>query len=124
MDLNISVLENYLLVEFSNGIDYWEIVEAIGKLGSIKEYGDKNDIWVFKDGPINIMIEDFLKLEEIISSRYPKDAKRTKTAIVAETGMQSGLVDYFIKLCPSLPLKIEVFSDFKLAEKWIGDNDQ
>lgn len=124
MDLNISVLENYLLVEFSNGIDYWEIVEAIGKLGSIKEYGDKNDIWVFKDGPINIMVEDFLKLEEIISSRYPKDAKRTKTAIVVKTGMQSGLVDYFIKLCPSLPLKIEVFSDFKLAEKWIGDNDQ
>ena len=59
MSLNITNTDDYILAEFSEGMDYWEIMEGISKIFSMPEFKVKNDIWAFKDGQLKILFPTF-----------------------------------------------------------------
>ena len=66
MPLNITNNDDNILVEFSTGMDYWEILEGIFKLSFMPEFQDKNDIWVFRDGQMKMMYTDLYNIKDWI----------------------------------------------------------
>ena len=121
MESDITIQRDYILLEPLSGINYWEILESIGRLMNMEEYREKNDIWVFRDGPVMLLYDDLYKIKNIIKEHYLKNAKRNKTAILAETGLQLGMADEFAKIATDLPCDIKVFSSKRSAEEWISD---
>jgi len=49
MPFNVTNTDDYILAEYSEGIDYWEILESISKIFLMPEFKIKNDIWAFRD---------------------------------------------------------------------------
>ena len=81
MDTEISIQEDYILVEPPNGINYWAILEGIGRLMNMDGYQKKNVIWEFRDGPVTLAFDDLYILKNIIKEHHLKNSKRIKTAI-------------------------------------------
>jgi hypothetical protein len=100
-------------------VDYREIFFALTRLLSMPEFRDKNDIWVFREGKMDIAYSDLFKIREFVENNFPKGVKERKTAIVTETGMQKSLAEMYAKLEERVRHQISVFSDFKAAEDWI-----
>jgi hypothetical protein len=119
MPLNITDKDSYILVEPSKGMDYWEIMEGISKLFSMPEFKDKNDVWVFKDGPLKMYFNDLYSIIDSVAKLYPEGSKAKKTAIITETGVQHSLATLYSDIGKDLPRKIRVFSDLKSAIDWI-----
>ena len=111
--------KNYILVKPPEGVDYWQVFTTIGKLFSMPEFQEKNDLWVFREGQFNITYSDLFKIRDFVEKNYPKNAKSKKTAVVVETGMQSALVKIYKSIGKDPPRKLRVFTDFHSAEKWI-----
>ena len=102
-----------------DGINFWEIIVAIRKLIQTKEFLEKNDIWVFRRGPLDITHSDIQKIKDFGTANYPQNGNGKKTAIVVETGFQHGLAESYISVGAEHPRKIRVFQDFSAAEDWI-----
>jgi hypothetical protein len=115
----ITVKKDYILVE-PKKVDYWEIWEGIGKVRNLPEFSEKNDIWVFHEGPIELNYVDLHKLKDFVKEIYPEKAKRSKTAIVVESGLQSAMALIFTQIAENLPFEIKVFFDLQAAENWIA----
>jgi hypothetical protein len=114
----ITTKKDYILVE-PKEVDYWEIWEGIGKVRNLPEFSEKNDMWVFQEGPIKLTYVDLYKLKDFVREIYPKNVKRSKTAIVVESGLQSAIALFFTQIAEDLPFEIKVFFDFQAAENWI-----
>lgn len=99
MPMHITHNEDYILAEYSTGMDYWEILDGISKLFSIPEFKDKNDIWLFKDGQMKILYSDLYHIKNSVEQLHPKGSKGKKTAIVTETGVQQSIA-YCILISP------------------------
>jgi hypothetical protein len=119
MTLKTTTKQDYILVEYSTGMDYWEIIESIPKLFSMPEFKDKNDIWVFRDGQMKMLYTDLNNIKNSVEKLYPEGSKGKKTAIVTETGVQQSLATLYSDIGKDLPREIRVFSDLKSAEDWI-----
>jgi hypothetical protein len=119
MSLKLTNKNDYILVESSTGMDYWEIIEGIPKLFSMPEFKDKNDIWVFRGSQMKMLYTDLYNIKDSVEKICPKDSKGTKTAIVAETGVQQSFATLYSDIGKDLPREIRVFSDLKSAEDWI-----
>ena len=122
MTLEITDKNDYILVEPSEGMDYWEILEAIPALFLMPEFNDKDDIWVFRGGQMKILYSDLYAIKDVAERLHSKESQGRKTAIVAETGLQQGLASMYSDIGKDLPREIKVFSDLKLAEDWIKQN--
>lgn len=119
MDVKISIQTDYILVEPPKGLNYWDLLEGLAKIVNLAEYGEKNDIWVFRDGPVMLTYDDFYKIRDLINEHYPKNVKRHKTALVVETGFQLGLAESFIEIGKELPFETKVFSKIQSAVDWV-----
>ena len=91
MSLKFTNNNDYILIQSSTGMDYWEIMEGIPKLISMPEFKNKNDIWEFKSDQIKMSYADLQKTYGILYS----------------------------DICNDLQREIRVFSDLKSAENWI-----
>jgi hypothetical protein len=121
MPPKITVKKDYILVE-PRAVDFWEIWECIGAAINLPEFPEKNDIWLFHDGPIKLSYVDLYRLKDFIQKYYPENASRNKTAIVVESGIQAAMATFFIQVADGLPFEIRVFTDFKLAEDWVKEH--
>ena len=119
MGLTISIQEDYILVAPSTGINYWEIIESIGKLMGMDGCQVKNVIWEFCDGPVKIAYDDLYRIKNVINKYSSKYAKQNKTAIVVATGFQLEMAHCFAKISKDLPCVIGIFSDIRNAKNWI-----
>jgi hypothetical protein len=61
----LTIKKEYILVEPQQN-EYWEIWEAVGRLIKMPEYPDKNVIWRFSEGPVQISYEDLYKIRCLI----------------------------------------------------------
>ena len=122
MTLEITDKEDYLLVEPSEGMDYWEILEAIPAVFLMPKFKDKDDIWVFRKGQMRIHYSDLNTLKGVAEKLHPEESNGRKTAIVTETGSQQVLASIYSDIGKDLPREIKIFSDLKLAEDWIKQN--
>jgi len=111
--------KDYILVIPPDGLDFWEIFLALGRLIPMREFQEKNDIWVFREGHVDFVYADLLRLKEFVKNHYPANAKGEKTAIVAGTNTQRILAQSYANIGRDLPRRIKVFADFKSAEDWI-----
>jgi len=119
MPLHITARDDYILVEPEIGMDYWEIIDGLLKIFSMPEFEDRGDIWVFRDGPMQMLYTDIYKIHDVAVKFYPSVSRDRKTAIVTETGIQRSLATLYSKIGKNLKRQIRVFSDLKSAEKWI-----
>jgi hypothetical protein len=119
MSLKLTKKNNYILIELSKGMDYWEILEAISELFSMPESKNDNDIWAFRSGQMKISYADLYEIKNLAQKICPKDFKSTKTAIVVDNGTQQSLATFYSDICKDLPRMIRVFSDFPSAKDWI-----
>ena len=122
LGLNITTRDDYILVEPSKGIDFLEVLSGLSKLLSMPKFHEKYDIWIFREGKMDIAYTDLFKIKEYVINNFPQSALKKKTAIVVETGMQRSLAELYARIEEDLPHEIRVFSDFKKAEKWIMEN--
>ena len=122
MTLKITDKEDYLLVEPSEGMDYWEILEAIPAVFLMPQFKHKDDIWVFRKGQMKIHYSDLNILKGVAEKLHPEESNGRKTAIVTETGSQQALASLYSDIGKDLPREIKIFSDLKLAEDWIKQN--
>ena len=120
-EIEIIPKEDYILVKPPEGVDYWKIYETIGKLVQMPEYKNKNDIWQFREGRINLKFTEFYTLKEFSLESIPKNARGKKTAIVVSTGFQRGLAEQFVAVGEKYAREIRIFSDFKEAENWVKE---
>jgi hypothetical protein len=122
MPPKITIKKDYILVEPSE-VDYWEIWVSIGAELNSPDFPEKNDIWIFHDGPVKLTYVDLYRLKDFIKENYPENANRNKTAIVVESGLQSAMAETFGQIAAEdLPFEVGVFTDFKLAEEWVKEH--
>jgi len=119
MSLKFTNYDHYILIEAPTGMDYWEIIEGIPKLISMPEFKNKNDIWLFISGQINMAYTDLYAIKNLVEEICPHNPKGTKTAIVAENGFQQSLGKLYSDIGKDLQREIRVFLDLKSAENWI-----
>ena len=119
--IKIITEKNYILVIPPEGVDFWQILTMVAKLFSMPEFKEYNDLWVLREGEFNVAYSDLLQLRDFVEKNFPENAHAKKTAIVAETGMQSALAKIYKRIGKQLPRKYRVFNDFGTAEKWITD---
>ena len=117
--MKITIEKDYILVEPSAGVDFWEIIEGIGKLFKSDEFPQKNDIWKFREGPLSFQYGDIYKIKDFVFQYYPQNRNGHKTAIVVENGFQAGIAKEFANIVKELPAEIEVFFDLKAAKEWV-----
>ena len=115
----ITIKKDYILVEPTEGIDLREIQQGVARLFYVEGIPEQNRIWVFREGPLNLSLEDLPKLRDIIEENYPSDARINKTAIVVESGVQADLAEAFTQIAVDLPQQFRVFSNLADAEAWI-----
>jgi hypothetical protein len=121
MSPEITIKEDYILIEPKEGTDFREIQRGVARLFYVEGIPEQNRIWVFREGPENLSHDDLYKLKGIIKENYPKDARINKTTIVVESGFQSRMAESFRQFSKDLPFEIQVFSDFQAAEDWIKE---
>ena len=119
MSPKITIKENYILVEPKDGIDLREIQQGVARLFYVEGIPEQNRIWVFREGPQNLSLDDLPKLRDVIKENYPEDAKINKTAIVVESESQSSMAEAFTKIAEDLPQQFKVFSNLADAEAWV-----
>jgi len=119
MSLKFTNHHDYILIESSTGMDFWDIMEGIPKLFSMPEYKYKNDIWVFTSGQIKMAYADLYTIKKLVDEICSHNSKGTKTAIVAENGLQKSVGVFYSDISKDLPRKIRVFSELESAKHWI-----
>jgi len=121
MSPRITIKKNYILIEPKEGTAFREIQRGVARLFYVEGIPEQNRIWVFREGPENIAFDKLNKLKDVIKENYPADARINKTAIVVESGLQTGLAESFIKIASDLPQTFKVFSNLADAETWVAD---
>jgi hypothetical protein len=119
MSPKITIKENYVLVEPKDGIDLREIQQGVARLFYVEGIPEQNRIWVFREGPQNLSLDDLPKLRDVIKENYPEGARINKTAIVVESESQSSMAEAFTKIAEDLPQQFKVFSNLADAEAWV-----
>ena len=121
MSPQITIKENYILIEPKDGIDFREIQQGVARLFYVEGIPEQNRIWVFREGPQNLSYDDLQKLKDVIKEHYPENARINKTAIVVESETQSSLAEAFTKIAKDLPQQFKVFSNLADAEAWVKE---
>ena len=110
---------DYILVEPQEA-EYWEIIKSFGRLVKTADYPDKNVIWDFRNCLLKTTYDQLYKIKNFVKQKYPDTAKPgRRVAIVAEGGLNSALVEEYIKIAEELPPEFNIFSDLDSAEDWV-----
>jgi len=86
---------------------------------SIPEYPDKNCVYDFREAIIEFSGYNIPNLINHIKTLYPKNAKRSKTAIVISSGVQKAIAEIFIDFAKNLPYQLKIFNHLESAENWV-----
>lgn len=116
----ITELGSHLLVEFQAKVTLQTIFSALYEIIQHPEYSRMNDIWVFGDTPVFLSQDDLTAIVQEIEKVYPQEAQRDKTALVAGSGFNKFLAEYFEGFTHRLPYQIKVFGALQEAKKWVA----
>lgn len=119
MSLKFNSHKDYILIQSTSGIDYFEIVEGISKLISLPEFKNKKDIWIFESGIVNIAYSDLNKIKLLVEKICPRFSKKARTALVVKNDFQQAVCMLYSDICKDLNQDIRVFTNFESAKDWI-----
>ena len=83
----VNACKDYILVELSGDLGYDEIWAAIVDELSREDFRLKNDIWSFGETNAQVQFGELDMITRNLAYIYPRDATRTKTALVAAEGL-------------------------------------
>lgn len=111
--------KGYLLVTLEGEAKYQDFKNAIEEEMSRDDYPNMNDIW-----QLNCILSIHHNQQEHIVNdilqRYPQQASRTKTAIVASSGVSRAMIQFWTEQAEILPYEIQIFMSLQEAEAWIA----
>jgi hypothetical protein len=109
------------MVKFSDNFDFPMIQTAIHHETMLGEYADTNDIWLIGEHHSHIHLGDLEKLTNEFQCRCPRDATRTKTAIVVDEGLTGAIIELWMdRLKMKVAFEIAIFRTLNEAECWLG----
>ena len=117
----ITIKKDYILVEPKSGFDFREIQQGVARLFYVKGIPEQNRIWIFREGPENLSVDDLNRLKTLVKEYYPADANIRKTAIVVGSDQQAALAEAFIQIAEDLPQEFKVFFNLADAEAWVKE---
>jgi hypothetical protein len=118
---NIARKNGYLLVKFLEDFDFSMIQAAIHHETMLGEYAETNDIWVLSDKRADIHLGELETLVNEFQCRCPRNASRTKTAIVVDEGLTSAIIELWVTgLRKKVSFEIEMFRTLEEAKDWLG----
>ncbi|MEN7972561.1 MAG: hypothetical protein ABFR47_01870 [Verrucomicrobiota bacterium] len=110
-----------LLVNFLESFDYDAIREVIHHVTMLKEYPHTNDIWLIGKHQANLRLHELESMVKEFQCRCPRDATRTKTAIVAEWGTTRSILEIWANaLRKRISFELKIFQSLEKAEEWMG----
>jgi hypothetical protein len=120
MEPKVSVKKNYILVEPQER-EFWAVLQSFGRLFQLPEYQNKNTVWLFHEGPLQITFDELYKIKDFLIEYAPDNTKQfKKVAIVVETDFQAAMATEYAKIMEDLPRDMRVFSSLQEAEAWIA----
>jgi len=118
------VIENhssFLCVNFKGSVDQEQLFKALRGIFLHPEYPHKNSIWMFDGCECDFSNISLYDLFEMIKAYYPREATRTKTAIVTSTRTHHAMAQLFCEEAGHQPLffSVRAFMDRAEAESWV-----
>lgn len=85
------------------------------------EYPYKNSVWVFEGCECDFSSISLSDLLQMVRAYYPKEATRTKTAIVTSTSLHHAMAQLFCQEAEQLTLvfTLKAFMDRSEAINWL-----
>lgn len=121
---NLSKSDEYLLVKFIDDFDLPIIQTAIHHTTMLREYAYTNDIWMIGKYRAHIRLGDIDLMVREFACRCPRDAQRTKTAIVVNEGLTGSIIELFAHgLKNRVAFEIKIFRTLDEAKVWLGTSD-
>ena len=121
MPPQITLKKDYILVEAKDGFDFREIQQGVARLFYVKGIPEQNRIWIFRESPQNLSVDDLNRLKPLVKEYYPANASIRKTAIVVGSDQQAALAESFFKMAEELPQEFKVFYNLADAEVWVKE---
>ncbi|MBN1929920.1 MAG: hypothetical protein JW764_10310 [Chlorobiaceae bacterium] len=121
------VIENnssHLCVNFKGSVDQEQLFQALKEIFLHPEYPHKNSIWMFDGCECDFSSISLFDLMEMIKAYYPREATRTKTAIVTSTGTHHAMAKLF---CEEAGQEIrrfamQAFMNHDAAAVWVTES--
>lgn len=120
----ISEKPDYLLVTIEGKATYQDFQNALKEELARNDYRDMNDIWQLDNCILLVSHDQFKNIVNEINNRYPKSASRTKTALVASSGVSRALMQFWAESAKTLSYEIQVFMALNEAKAWINESGQ
>ena len=114
-------MPKYLLVTLEGEAEYQDFKNAIEEELTREDYPIMNDIWQLDNCLLSIKYNQFDRFTKDIQLRYPQQATRTKTAIVASSGISRAIVQLWAEQAIILPYETQIFMSLQEAEKWTAE---
>jgi hypothetical protein len=115
----ISKKPGYLLITLEGEATYQALKDAIEEEMARDDYPIMNDIWQFDNCILAVGHDQFEDIVNGLLQRYPQQASRTKTALVASSGLTRAIAQFWIEHTKILPYETQTFMRLDEAEAWI-----
>jgi len=119
MQLIIQKYPAHLYAKLTGDVSLLDFLQAIEKVMQVNDEVDLNVIWDLDDCFSLVKPGQFGNIVDYVYQRYPKQAKRSKLAIVASSGLIRAIVGLWSECANVLPYTIKTFMSLGEAEKWV-----
>ena len=116
----ISKKSGHLLVTIEGDLTYQALKEAIEEELTRDDYANINDIWQFDNCVILVEHHQFKEIVNDLLQKYPQQVSRTKTALVASSGVSRAFMQIWKEVTRALQYEIQIFMTLGEAEAWIA----
>ncbi len=112
----------HLVVRFDDNFDYGIVQTIIHHITSIKEYPETNDLWIIGKHHADIHLGEVETMMKEFHCRCPREAPRTKTAIVVAPGITASIIELWVKETNKrVPFQMRMFHKQSEAEAWLSE---
>ena len=113
--------DGYLLVTFEEDFDYNTISVIIHHVTMMQEYPHTNDLWMIGKHHARIRLGELESMVREFHCHCPRDATRTKTAIVAQQGLTQAILELWVNAVrKKVSFELQIFNTLEEAEEWLG----
>ena len=117
---DIARKDGYLMVKFIDDIEFATILAAIHHETMLGDYAGTNDIWLIGKSRVAIQLGEIDMLASEFQCRCPRDASRTKTAVVVDAGLTGSIVELWVNSIQKIvPFEIGIFRTVDEAKSWL-----
>ena len=115
---------SYLSVIFAGAVDQKQLFQALRDIFMHPEYPFKNSIWVFEGCECDFSNISMFELLQLVKAYYPKNATRTKTAVVTSTSLHHAMAQLFCEEAGNFTLAftMKAFMDRAEAIEWLKNS--